>query len=382
MRIVDAMQSSTSIVVEKVEGATIWDKDGKSYLDFAASSNNLPLGHNPPRIIDAIKNYLTNNKPVHLSSRYIDPVTEKFIKRIGECLPRELSRINVKLSDGSDAVEECIKRTLEYQTGTKIIVFQGAHHGETIATIAASPKHHGNAIWHKNLEDHFFAVENFAPLEQIEELLKQDSFAGILLEPVLVNFGVLPPPENYLQHLRVLCDKYKKTLIFDEVQTGFGWLGKFTAAEYFGVIPDIAAFGKGLGNGFPIAITAMKPEYDNLAYNQTGFTAGGTPLSLLAAINCIDTLEEYLPNVKLKAYALRYNLNQIPFPFILRQAELMVGVDFNCIAETNNVFNRCVENGLVLRKSGNGKSLIWKPPVTVTIEEITNAVSIFRKSLY
>lgn len=316
------MLPTTDVVVQSAKGSCLYsqpDLKGKRWLDFSASTNNLVLGHNSSSISKVLIDHLYQNKPFHLSSHYEDPILLKFVDTLQKVIPQELSVINHKLSNGSDAVEDTIKRVFTYHKdilNPKLLVFRNAHHGETIATIAASPKHHHKQVsWNRLMVPMFVSVPNYCDLNIVEDYFKISGIVGILLEPIMVNAGVILPPKDYLSQLRQLCNQYSKTLIFDEVQTAFGWLGVYTASEYWKVVPDLAAYGKGIGNGAAIAVAAMKPEYDNINYDETGFTSGGTPFSLAASISVIEEIKNYLNDVQIKGSYLLSLLKNIDYRF-------------------------------------------------------------------
>ena len=184
VNVVASMSPSTDICAASASGIYIYDRPelkGRRYIDFSASTNNLVLGHNHPNITQAIIEHLSSGRPLHASSRYLMPTLDDYLSALGKALPEELSYVNYKLSDGSDSVEETIKSAVTYQRmnksgkSTKVIVFNSAHHGETIGTIAASKKHIDREPWHTPLQSMFVYVPDFYDLDKLEALLEKET---------------------------------------------------------------------------------------------------------------------------------------------------------------------------------------------------------------
>lgn len=261
------------IKVWKAKGVNFYDYKKKIYLDFSSQTLNLNFGQLHPKITTAVINQA--RKLTFLSSRFINPVLLDVAQELLEISPPDLTKINLKLVNGGDANESAFKRVRKLHNKQYIIAFQKTHLGESSETLSASAKTDkyiggsGKFLFVAPPFNQFFKGNskpldfNEYSLHEINELLeKRDDVAAIILEPVMVNAGVYGFSSYYLRRLKEMCQRYSISLIFDEVQTAFGWLGTYFAADYFGVTPDLITMGKGLAAGYPLAAILMKDEYD------------------------------------------------------------------------------------------------------------------------
>lgn len=387
----------TLIQVIKGRGAIFYDHNRKVYLDFSSQTLNLNFGQLHPKITAAVVNQARNL--TFLSSRFINPVLLDVARELLEISPPNLIKINLKLVNGSDANESAFKRVRKLHNKQYIIAFQKTHLGESSETLSASAKTakyiggSGKFLFVIPPFEQFFKGNsksrdlNEYSLHEINQLLKKrDNIAGIILEPVMVNAGVYGFSSYYLRQLREMCQRYSISLIFDEVQTAFGWLGTYFAADYFGVAPDLLTMGKGLAAGYPLAAILMKEEYDVIDYGEDEYTYGGHPVSLAAALACIKLLKEtdILVEVKRKAKLLLEQLLNLQKQHScisdIRGFGLICAIEFTNSQDqnlANKIYDKCLENGLVLRKTENSTStsLVLKPPLIVTDKQIENAIS-------
>lgn len=392
----------SSISVVKAKGVTFYDSKGKPYLDFSSQTLNLNFGQVHPEITKAVIRQIKSF--TFVSSRFENPVLMDLTNQLLSIAPATLNKINLKLVNGSDANESAFKRIRKRSNKEYVITFYKTHLGESSETLSASGRKNSyiggsNKFLFvtppfrqffkndgtKNLEDR--------SLSRINKLLKKNSnIAGIAIEPIMVNAGVYGFSSYYLGQLREICQKYSISLIFDEIQTAFGWLGTYFASDYFGVIPDLITMGKGLAAGYPLAGVLMKEEYDVLDYGEDEYTYGGHPASCAAAIACLNLLKEtaILDQVKKKSQLLRKRVSilQQKYPCIneIRIFGLICGIEFNNQDDhnlTNKIYDLCLENGLLLRKTedGKGSSLVLKPPIIVTERELNKAIDILDQAL-
>lgn len=394
----------SSIEIVHAEGVQFYDQNGQRYLDFSSQTLNLNLGQCHPVIVKAAIQQI--QALTFVSSRFINPPLMELVYELLQIAPEGLDMINLKLVNGSDANESALKRARKLRKKQYIISFFKSHLGESGETLSAS----GNKESYIGGSNHFLFItppfksflkkedEKFCEEKSLLEIKqifqKRNDIAGIILEPIMVNAGAFCFSKSYLMELRNLCDRFDTTLIFDEIQTAFGWLGTHFAANLFDVTPDILTMGKGISAGFPLAGVLMKKEYDVLDYGEDEYTYGGHPVSCATAIANIRLLRttNILNDVMKKAESLSFLLANLQrrYNYIreIRGYGFIIGIEFDPFhfdqgVNSGKIYNECLSRGLVLRKTENGKgnSLVLKPPLITSMAEIEEAVSILETSI-
>ncbi len=394
-----------NIVVRKAKGTKFWDYNNKEYLDFSSQTLNLNFGNSPEFVKKAFLNQF--EKFTFLSTRFTSKIFIKLANELISIAPKGLNKINLKLTNGSDANESAFKRVRAYRKKPYIVSFYWSHTGESSETLSANGKHFNlknfngskNFVYVSNpfmlqRNGHSQETSENLVLEQLEDMFtERDDIAAIIIEPIMVNAGGFIFSKNFLKNLRKLCVENKISLIFDEIQTGFGWLGTFFAANYFNVTPDLLTLGKGLSGGFPLAAIIMKEEYDVIDYGQDEFTYGGHPISCAIASEIIKLLESsnILAEVVEKGNLLKkllFGIARSNKKYIreARACGLIASLEFyqNKIPNmANMVYNTALDKGLIMRKTldGFGPSLVLKPPLIVSKSEINKAIQILSTSI-
>ena len=273
------------------EGAYLFTASGERYLDFASGVAVTALGHAHPALVKALTEQA--KKLWHVSNLHIIPEQERLAERL--CHATFADRVFFANS-GAEAVECAIKaaRRYHFMQGAseryRLITFEGAFHGRTLATIAAG----GQA---KHLEgfgpplDAFDQVTGF-DIEAVEAAIG-DETAGVLIEPIMGEGGMREVSWRFLQDLRAFCDRHGILLILDEVQTGIGRTGRLYAHERAGIAPDIMASAKGLGGGFPVgACLTTEAVGSAMTAGSHGSTFGGNPLAMAVGNAVLDVVLE------------------------------------------------------------------------------------------
>jgi acetylornithine/N-succinyldiaminopimelate aminotransferase len=275
------------LAFERGEGAWLIATNGDRYLDFASGIAVNALGHAHPRLVAALTEQA--NKLWHVSNLYRIPEAERLADRL--CAVTFAEKVFFTNS-GAEAVECAIKMARKYQSASdrperyRLVTFQGAFHGRTMATIAAggNPKHldgFGPPV------DGFDNVP-FGDLDAVKRAFGAQT-AGIMIEPIQGEGGVRVASPAFLRALRQLCDQHGLLLIFDEVQTGMGRTGSFFAYERSGVTPDVMAVAKGIGGGFPLgACLASAEAAKGMTVGTHGSTYGGNPLATAVGNAVLD----------------------------------------------------------------------------------------------
>ena len=300
------------LAFERGEGAWLITAAGERYLDFTSGVAVNALGHAHPRMVEALTEQA--KKVWHVSNLYRIPEGERLADRL--CGLSFADTVFFQNS-GAEAIECAIKMARKYQAVAgkperfRIITFEGAFHGRTLAAIAAT----GNKKYLEGFGPPMpgFDQVPFADLEAVKKTIGPET-AAILIEPIMGEGGVRVVPHTFLRALRKLCDDHGLLLIFDEVQTGVGRTGDLFAYEHTGVIPDIMALAKALGGGFPIgACLATAEASKGMTAGTHGSTFGGNPLAMAAGNAVIDviTADGFLDRVRKNSLLLKQRLAEL-----------------------------------------------------------------------
>ncbi|MGN6536768.1 MAG: aspartate aminotransferase family protein [Mesorhizobium sp.] len=369
------------LAFEKGEGAWLVTERGERYLDFAAGIAVNSLGHGHPHLVAALTEQAA--KLWHVSNLYEIPGQ----RRLGERLVDATFADKVFFTNsGAEALECAIKtaRRYHYVNGQperyRIITFEGAFHGRTLATIAAGGQQ-------KYLEGYGPKVDGFDQvpfddLRAVEKAITAET-AAILLEPVQGEGGIRDFPMQSLKRLRQLCDERGLLLIFDEVQCGIGRTGKLFAYEWAGVEPDLMAIAKGIGGGFPMgACLATDEAAKGMTAGVHGTTFGGNPLAMAVGNAVLDVVLEpgFLDEVNRKALLFKQGLAAVAdeYPQVIegiRGSGLMLGL--KC-AMPNGKVNMALRDQHLLAVPAGDNVIRLLPPLTVTDAEIQDSLARIR----
>ena len=297
------------IAFDRGEGPYLFDQKGERYLDFGSGVAVSALGHAHPHLVAALQEQAA--KLWHTSNLYRIPGQEKLARRLVDASFADKAFF---CNSGAEGVECAIKmaRRFHYVSGTperyRLITFEGAFHGRTLATIAAggSPKY---------LEGFGPKVDGFdqVPYGDFDAVVRATGpeTAGILVEPVQGEVGIHVPPAGFLKRLREYCDTRGLLLVLDEVQTGIARTGRLFAYEELGFTPDIMAVGKGIGGGFPLGgCLATERAAKGMTAGTHGSTYGGNPLAMAAGNAVLDVIlaPGFLENVRKLAGSMQQTL--------------------------------------------------------------------------
>lgn len=389
-------------------------EDDRQVLDGTAGLWCVNAGHCRPRIVEAVqKQVATMDFAPTFQMGHPGPF--ELADRLSKMLPGDLDHVFFTNS-GSEAVDSALKIAIAYHrargegTRQRLIGRERGYHGVgwggiSVGGIGTNRKFYGsllNGIDHlphtHNLEHNAFThgqpqwgAHLADELERIVALHDASNIAAVIVEPVAGSTGVLVPPQGYLQRLRQICDKHGILLIFDEVITGFGRLGKPFAADYFGVIPDLICVAKGITNGtVPMgAVFARKGIYDAFMQGSEnaielfhGYTYSGHPLACAAAMATLDTYEEeglFDRAGELSSYweTAVHSLKGHPHVIDVRNLGLVAGIELESIsgkpsARAFDLFLRCYEKGLLTRTTGDIIAL--SPPLIIEKHQIDRIV--------
>ena len=272
---------------ERGEGAWLIARDGSRYLDFGAGIAVNSVGHGHPHLVAALTEQA--QKVWHVSNLFEVPEAERLAQRLTEA---SFADVVFFANSGAEANEACIKMARKYHAAGghperyRIVTFEGAFHGRTLATIAAGGQQKYIDGFGPKVDG--FDQVPFGDLEALKTAITPET-AALMIEPIQGEGGLRVVSHEWLRTLRALCDEHGLLLIMDEVQTGMGRTGKLFAHEWSGVTPDILSSAKGLGGGFPVgACLATREAARGMVVGSHGTTFGGNPLAMAVANAVLD----------------------------------------------------------------------------------------------
>ena len=273
--------------IEPVRGldTTLWDKNGEVYTDLYGGHAVISVGHCHPHYVHMLSEQLGK------LGFYSNAVQNSLQRDLAERLGRVCGYDDYSLflcNSGAEANENALKIASFHTGKAKVLAFRKAFHGRTSGAVAATDN--------PKIQAPFNATDNivFAPLNDLEAVdneLSRGGFAAVIIEGIQGVAGIYEPTVEFINGLRLLCDKYGCLLILDEIQSGYGRTGKFFAHQHYGIIPDIITTAKGMGNGFPIGGVLSSPSVP-ADFGMLVTTFGGNHLACAAAIAVLDIIKE------------------------------------------------------------------------------------------
>ena len=370
--------SRVDLAFERGEGAWLIATNGDRYLDFASGIAVNALGHAHPRLVEALTEQA--KKVWHVSNLYRIPEAERLAERLCHA---SFADTVFFTNSGAEAMECAIKMARKYQTASgkperyRMITFEGAFHGRTLATIAAGGQK-------KHLEGFGPPVEGFdqvafTDVDAAKRAIGPET-AAILIEPIQGEGGVRVAPPAVMRAFRQLCDERGLLLVLDEVQTGLGRTGDFFAYERTGIKPDIMAIAKGIGGGFPLgACLATTEAAKGMTVGTHGSTYGGNPLAVAVGNAVLDIIlaPGFLDGVRRTTLLLKQRLAELKdrHPAVIAEVRgegLLIGLR-SIIPNMQLVDALRVEKMLTAAAGDNVVRLL--PPLIIGEAEIGEAVA-------
>jgi acetylornithine/N-succinyldiaminopimelate aminotransferase len=372
-------------VFERGEGVWLLTRDGERYLDFGAGIAVNALGHAHPHLVRALTEQA--GKLWHTSNLFRIPEGERLAQRL---VDNTFADTVFFTNSGAEALEASIKMARKYHSANgeperfRILTFEGAFHGRTLATIAAGGQK-------KYLDGFGPKVEGFDQVpfgdhDALTAALTPETGA-ILIEPIQGEGGIRPVPTQCLRGLRDLCDERGMLLILDEVQTGVGRTGRLLAHEWAGIEPDIVAIAKGIGGGFPMgACLATAEAAKGMTVGVHGTTFGGNPLAMAVGNAVLDVIlePEFLERIERMGLYLKQRLAELTdrHPAIIAEIRgqgLMVGLRTH-VPNTDLVDAAREQKLLTIAAGDNVVRLL--PPLIAGEADIADAVHRLDEACY
>lgn len=409
-------------LLTKADGMFFRDDKGREVLDGIAGLWCVNAGHNRPRIVQAIQQQaaeLDFAPPFQMGH----PKAFELAERLAAIAPAGMNRVFFTNS-GSESVETALKMAIAYHrvrgegARTRLIGRERGYHGVNFGGISvggmvANRKMFGSLLagvdhirhTHDPARNAFsvgiprHGAEFADDLERLVALHDASTIAAVIVEPLAGSTGVLVPPKGYLQRLRALCDKHGILLIFDEVITGFGRLGAATAAEFFGVTPDLLTMAKGINNAaVPMGAVAVRQSVHDTVVDAGapgaielfhGYTYSAHPLAAAAAVAALDLyrsegLFERARSLSPAFEAAAHSVKGAPHVKDIRNLGLVAGIELESRpgavgARAYEVFLKCLERGVLVRYTGD--ILAFSPPLIIEEAQIARIFDTVRTVL-
>ncbi|ANE77575.1 4-aminobutyrate--2-oxoglutarate transaminase [Dickeya solani] len=393
---------------DKAENATLWDVEGREYIDFAAGIAVLNTGHRHPKLVAAVREQL--EKFTHTAYQIVPYGSYVALaERLNALAPIAGPAKTAFFTTGAEAVENAVKIARAYTKRPGVIAFGAAFHGRTLLTLTltgkVAPYSTGfgpfpGSIFHALYPNAQHGITVEQALDSIDRLLHTDiaadQVAAILLEPIQGEGGFNVAPPEFISGVRQLCDKYGMLLIADEVQTGFARTGKVFAMEYYDDKADLITMAKSLGGGFPISGVVGRAEVmDAPGPGGLGGTYAGNPLAVASALAVLDVIEE--EQLCQRAQRLGATLVEAlerakagnTAIADIRARGSMVAVEFNdpqtgkpSAESTKKYQQAALEQGLLLLTCGtHGNVIRFLYPLTIPDTQFSKALSILNSVL-
>tara|TARA_B100000953_G_scaffold52927_1_gene41041 strand:+ start:3669 stop:4898 length:1230 start_codon:yes stop_codon:yes gene_type:complete len=380
------------VVLNRGEGVYVWDVEGNKYYDFLSAYSAVNQGHCHPKITKAL---LDQSSVLTLTSRaFYNDVLGDYEKYVTNYFGYDrLLPMNTGVEGGETAVK--LARKWAYQVkgiqknNAKIIFVSGNFWGRTLAAISSS----NDPLSRNDFGPYMpgYEIIPYNDINSLEQALKDPNVAAFMVEPIQGEAGVVVPDENYLNDAYKLCKKSNVLFIADEVQTGIGRTGKLLCCDHHGFKPDILILGKALSGGvLPVSAVLSSNEIMlTIKPGEHGSTFGGNPLGCKVAIAALKVIkdENLCNNAELMGLHFRKKMNEYieksNIVKLIRGKGLLNAIVINDDEESERAWNICLklkENGL-LAKPTHGNIIRFAPPLTISKNEMSNAINIIINSI-
>ncbi|WP_029686019.1 4-aminobutyrate--2-oxoglutarate transaminase [Tatumella saanichensis] len=392
------------LVVEKASGSEVWDTEGNRYLDFVGGIGVLNVGHNHPKVTEAVTRQLSKvSHACFQVAAYPGYIT--LAERLNQLVGKGVDCQSVFFTSGAEAVENAVKIARGYTNRPGIIAFDGAFHGRTLlgSTLTGMSQPYkqnfgpfAGGIYRLPYPNEYREITEQQCLKALDTLfasqIMPDQVAAIILEPVQGDGGFLPAPPTFMRALREITQKHGILLICDEVQTGFGRTGTMFAFEQSDIMPDLVTVAKSLGGGLPISGVVGRAEVMNGPLpGGLGGTYGGNALACAASLAVLDVMEEekLLERSVQSGQKLNERLNQLAEKYacigVVRGVGFMQAVEIvdpdtgkEDADMTAAILSAAFDEGLLLIKCGLHRNVVrFLAPLVTTDSQLEEALHIF-----
>jgi len=352
------------VTIERAQGATIWDTDGKEYIDCMGGYGVAIIGHCNKVVIEAITLQMNKLMVCHMSTYNNSRL--QFLSKLKSIAPNNLSKIFFSNS-GAESIEAALKFARKFSQKTGVVSMYGGYHGKSFSPLLEGVK--------------------FVPFGDISLLGEaiDESIGTVIIEPIQGESGIIMPPEGYVKAVRELCTEKKLVLIFDEIQTGLGRTGKMWAGENWSAVPDIMCIAKGIASGIPTAVTFVKEEIANcMNLGEHSSTFAGNPIASSAGSATIDTIikEDLVTKASDTGAYFKKKLIELKdkHPIIRDVRGLGMMLALESRFDVRDILMDGIKNGLLMLYSGRTVIRLL-PPLVMKKEQVSRAVEIMDEIL-
>ena len=396
------------IVIARAAGSTVWDEQGKAYLDFTSGIGVLNVGHCHPRVVDAVRDQAGRLTHECFQVANYRPYLDLAV-RLSALVGRAAPFTTALFTTGVEAVENAVKIARAFTGRPAVVGFTGGFHGRTLLglTLTASSRSYRQnfgpfapEVYHAPFPYEYRGVTTRQSLDWLQQLFDTEvvptQVAAIVVEPELGEGGFVPAPLDFLPGLRRLADRHGIVLVVDEIQSGFGRTGRMFAYEHAGIEPDLVTIAKSVAGGLPLsAVVGKAAIMDAPAPGGLGGTFAGNPIACAAALAVLDAFEaEHLVERGARIGArMRERLNglarEVDAIGDVRGLGAMLAVEL--VADRGSkapdaafaaaIVDRARDLGLLLLKCGPAKNVVrFLPPLVATDEEIDRGMDLLAEA--
>jgi 4-aminobutyrate aminotransferase / (S)-3-amino-2-methylpropionate transaminase / 5-aminovalerate transaminase len=397
------------VVVREARGATVTDVDGNTFLDFVGGVGVVNVGHNHPRVVEAIheqsRRFLHTDYTVLPYEGYVE-----LAERLGALAPISGSVRAAFFNSGAEAVENAVKLARLATGRPAVIAFEGAFHGRTLLALTMTSRTHpykrglgpfSSEVYRAPFPNAYRGPDAETALAALERMLAShvapEDLAAVVFEPQQGEGGFIPAPASFVRGLRELCDRHGIVLVADEVQTGFGRTGRMFAMEHFDVEPDLLVIAKSVAGGLPLSGVLGRAEIVNAAHDGAiGGTFIGNPVALAAALAVLDVFEE--EELVARAVTIGSTIHARMLGWQQRWREIgdvrglgaMLAIELVSDVErrtpapelATEVVDEALRRGLILLKAGlHGNCIRVLCPLTIPDAELDEGLAAWEESL-
>lgn len=371
--------------VVKAKGSFIYDATGKEYIDFLGGAGVGSLGWGNPEIEKAIRN---NDRPSYVYPNFYYKGWSELAELLAQITPGDLEK-SFRVTGGSEAVEAALEIAMMYTGRKKILSVEGSYHGNTIGALSI-----GATSSQKNFPNLLEGCLKLTPpldencLDQVQGFLASEEVAAVIMEPIIVNLGVIIPERKFMEGLYRLCKKYGTLLIMDEAITGFGRTGKMFATEHYDIQPDILCMAKAISaghSGMGAVITtrqiASKVEGKIGLYSSYGWHPVSVDASIAMIKYLMENKEFVFDNIRQLSTLFHEEITKLPFKQkpIVRIKGLAIGIDLHNEDYTSKVKEKAFKNGLLMNTEGS--SLLFLPNFLMQKKTVEDGIELLKNCI-
>lgn len=355
--------------ISQARGSTIWDIDGKRFIDFHAGAGVGILGWSLPEIDLALRN---SDRPAYVFPHFYYKGWSELAELLATITPKGLTR-TFRTTGGSEAVEGAMQIAMMYTGRKKFLSIEGSYHGNTLGALSLGASENRKKF--HNLLPGCEKIEpplNSEALQQIAEKLASNEVAAFFMEPVICNLGVQLPDPGFMEELDRLCKRHGTLLIMDEAITGFGRTGKFFASEHYAIKPDLLCMAKAMSAGYAgIGGVITTEEIGEAVQEKIGLYSsyGWHPVSVDASIATIRYLLENVETLSSNQEEIGELFRKTFVDHGFQESEdfrikgMAIGLDLEDEEKVSEVRKQCLQKGLIV--GSEGSSLVFFPALNI-----------------